>query len=395
MQVPGGNRLMRTSSVCCALTVLWLSPAAAQAPPRSLSLLDAPHVRIGVVDGPPETTFGGVVGAVRLPTGHIAVADGGSHVVRFFDASGRHVGSVGREGSGPGEFQQLSWLGVCGGELLAVDPILSRAVRIAVADRRVMGHANLPPQIRFNPWLSCVADDHALVLMNRPQLAGARGQVERVPAAVLRVSLGTGAQDTLARLPGTDFYYAVNLPAASPVPLGASALAAAGGGRVFALQNNEEQVQVVDLATGARSAFRVRLPEARMSAVAWEAAVTEFIERHPAASTRQTLEAVLAEVQPPREHPRILDAVADRRGRLWLRPAAPAAPGEWYVYEPDGRHSASVRLPAGATPVDIGETHLVAVDRDSLGVETILVYALPDGLARAPAISPPPPPGRP
>ncbi len=47
----------------------------------------------------------GVSSAHRLPNGNVAVANGDPLDVRLFDASGRLLRTIGREGAGPGEFQ--------------------------------------------------------------------------------------------------------------------------------------------------------------------------------------------------------------------------------------------------------------------------------------------------
>lgn len=366
---------------CIALALLCPSLASAQPSPPTVSLVDAPFVRIGTVDGPEETVFAGIVAAVRLADGHIAVADAGNHVVRFFDASGRHLRSFGREGAGPGEFRLLAWIGQCrDAELLAVDAIQSRAAVISPATGTLLRSRTLPAWIRFSPYLSCTGDE-VVLLLDRPEgPAPARGQTHRRPAAVVRASLETGNRDTLAALPGTDYYYSARLPNFSPLPLGARAMAAASGGWVYAAQNGEDRIHVIELRSGRRTTFRHQVVRPRVTAAAWESATSRFIEQLPDARTRERLTEVLAEAPIPETHPLIMDMKADRAGRLWLRPPSSASFVDWRVLLPDGRHVGSVRLAASLDPLDIGESHLVAVERDALGVQTIIVYSSPGRL---------------
>jgi hypothetical protein len=42
---------------------------------------------------------------VRLEDGRIAVLNGGTQEIRFYDATGTYLRSVGGEGEGPGEFE--------------------------------------------------------------------------------------------------------------------------------------------------------------------------------------------------------------------------------------------------------------------------------------------------
>jgi hypothetical protein len=62
------------------------------------------ELRIGVLEGNPAYTFGRITGVIAHESGEIWVADSGAHLIRRFSPDGRHLGDVGREGQGPGEF---------------------------------------------------------------------------------------------------------------------------------------------------------------------------------------------------------------------------------------------------------------------------------------------------
>jgi hypothetical protein len=69
--------------------------------------------RIGSADAAePAYVFGEVVDATTDPLGRVWVLDRQAKELRVFDAAGRHLRTVGREGAGPGEFRNpigLSW----------------------------------------------------------------------------------------------------------------------------------------------------------------------------------------------------------------------------------------------------------------------------------------------
>src|SRR5688572_24224209 len=77
-------------------------------------------VRIGG-EGVAETEFQGVVGAVRLSTGEIAVADRGSNQIRYFGPDGTFRRAFGRAGQGPGEFRYIGTLSRFGDTLAIYD----------------------------------------------------------------------------------------------------------------------------------------------------------------------------------------------------------------------------------------------------------------------------------
>lgn len=62
-------------------------------------------VRIGEEEGDDAYVFGWIQDVKLGPDGRVYVLDGQAEQVRIFDASGRHVRTVGREGGGPGEFR--------------------------------------------------------------------------------------------------------------------------------------------------------------------------------------------------------------------------------------------------------------------------------------------------
>lgn len=74
------------------------------------SISSSPALVIGD-EADPAKTFSFLAAVVKLSTGEIAVVNRGTFELRLFDASGRFVSAFGRRGSGPGEFQSVSWIG--------------------------------------------------------------------------------------------------------------------------------------------------------------------------------------------------------------------------------------------------------------------------------------------
>ena len=63
--------------------------------------------------------------------GSIAISQGQDHNVRFFSAAGEPLGSVGREGSGPGEFRRVGRMGWLADTLWVSEPMQSRVTLIS------------------------------------------------------------------------------------------------------------------------------------------------------------------------------------------------------------------------------------------------------------------------
>lgn len=100
-------------------TVVLVSAAHAQAPVVVKSI-EAPswgsavhlveEVRIGVLDGDENYMLGNVSSVAVGEKGITIIADGQGPVIRVFDAAGKFVRKIGRNGEGPGEYRSIGGL---------------------------------------------------------------------------------------------------------------------------------------------------------------------------------------------------------------------------------------------------------------------------------------------
>jgi len=89
-------------------------------------------LKIGTVEGEPEYQFGDISGIGALSDGRIAVSDNIALHIRFFSPEGVYERTVGRQGSGPGEYAgELTVFVSSGDTLLVLDRFAQRANRIA------------------------------------------------------------------------------------------------------------------------------------------------------------------------------------------------------------------------------------------------------------------------
>jgi 6-bladed beta-propeller protein len=85
------------------------------------------ELRIGELEGAEEYTFGIIMDALAGKDGSIFVAEFRPASIRVYDANGKFLRKAGREGSGPGEYQQIGGLAVLNdGKIAVYDPALGR-----------------------------------------------------------------------------------------------------------------------------------------------------------------------------------------------------------------------------------------------------------------------------
>lgn len=346
-----------------------------------------PLLRIGVVDGDPAYQLSMVTGAVALRGGGVAVADGGSQQVRFFDAAGRHLGTRGGTGGGPGEFTGLAGLGPGpNGGVWAYDFPLRRVTRLTLLGD-LEGVDPLPPE---PPTLNAVGmlPDGSLVLR---QLWGARAVagaeaagLRRDPVAYVRFTGGSSA-DTLAWVPGREVYIqdeGGRGVMTTPL-LPHNSVGAVRGDRLVV--GSQDRFELDEYGADGRLLRRIRVPPGDLEVGPGD--IDDYIDRYLRGvepERRPAIRTMLEGLPPPGRRPAHGGLLVDRLGYLWVAEwtVLAEAPRQWTVLDPSGRWLGEVAMPGGFTPLDVGQDRVVGVMRDALDVEYVVAYPLDRGEGR-------------
>lgn len=108
------------------------------------------ELRIGGLEGEMEYTFGSVSDLTPAAAGGLYVGDGQIGLIRHYDADGVHLGDVGRQGQGPGEFRAISRMRVLDDGRLAVWDQGNGRVSYFGPDRAFLDSE--PVQTAFGSW---------------------------------------------------------------------------------------------------------------------------------------------------------------------------------------------------------------------------------------------------
>ena len=375
---PAGTAIVRDSA---GVTIVEsFAPAWDEGDAWQLSA--TPLLEIGATDGPPEYLFNRIVGAVRLEDGSIVVANAGSQQIRFYDASGAHQRSIGRSGSGPGEFQSIGWLDRFRGDsLVAHDPQSARATVITRAGE----FARAIPLARHSsggmPSLLDVAEDGTFI-----------GSVSTVlepddlysgmlspPVTYYRLSPDDGSlHDSLVTLPGqashlqvTESSITVMRPLIGPAPH----VAATGDAIFIGFGGSFEIRQFTPDGTLQRLIRRAGDPRPLT-----EPDLAALREERLAGVTPEMIQGVthvLESMPTPAFRPAFASLLADAAGHLWVEETnLPGEPNGWAVFDAEGRLLGSTELPDGFTPFEVGDDYILGVVTDDFGVERVQVYGL-------------------
>lgn len=342
---------------------------------RVAFVIDAePELSIGMLEGPDEYTFQGIRALRRLQDGRIVVADVAE--LKLYDPSGRHLATVGRQGEGPGEFSFLNAVVVCGGELLAGD---MRQARITAHGMDGTFLRTIPVPATGNSFLSMGLEgcDAATgrPLLRSPVATGPGGQPVEDPDAtttlpVLRLDPATGSADTVALVPARTMTRGVRSPMA---PDYRYAFAPDG---VHVLRTDAIALHTYGPDGALRRIVRVPHTPRPLSADEHDRAIDERLAQMPA-EFAAVMGDRMRDAEVPAHMPAASMLATDAANRFWIRPYA--APWEdpadtWHVLAPDGAWLGTARLPAGFTPMDIGEDWVLGTWVDELEVGYVRLY---------------------
>jgi hypothetical protein len=349
-----------------------------------------PAVAIGVIEGEAAYELFRVVGAVQLSDGRIVVAVGGAHELRFFDAEGRHLASVGREGSGPGEFTGMGMLHRLPGDSLLAYDFMQRRVSIVapnaqhVRDRNLLtgGQPVLPVVIGY------LGDDAYLARISSrpfgPPTDLPLGEM-RDSVILLRIADDGATWDTVLTVPGQVLHVqnvefggrSVRLP--MPAHYAPTTAVDLTGDRLTVGHATSYEVKEYGLDGTLRRILRkqqARLPVtsadvdsalARLRAQIGEANLPSgFVDAQMSRPVADSMPAYLSNFR------------RDPDGNLWIEEFR--RPGDdvprWSVFDPAGRLLGIVTGPAGVRLADVGRDYVLGIVEDDLEVERVVRYAL-------------------
>jgi len=352
------------------------------------TLTDRPVLVIGALEAAPEYQFNRVRGIVRLSDGRIVVADGGSSELRWYDPSGAHLVTAGRQGEGPGEFVGLGGVALLPGDsVVAYDDRLRRFsvfdgaggfVGVNVLDAEGF------PGMNYPVFVGTMGDGTVLMLGRVLQIEGMKEGPIVSPMTVWRYASDGTLLDSLGTYYGWEAWVAISQQGQRMAmriqnrPFGRSTSVAplADGFAVGTPLSWEYEVR--GLHGALRQIVRLDRPNAPVTAGDIEAFQESQLEDLEDANAIRARRDELSELTYPETMPAFGSPVlADRTGSVWV-PDFMASEGvrTWTVFDPAGRRMGTVRTPAELRVLDIGADWLLGVWQDELDVEYVREYGL-------------------
>jgi len=348
-----------------------------------------PVLSIGAVDAEPEYQLFGVRTITRLSDGTIVLSNAGSREIRWYDRRGRFLRSAGSEGSGPGEFTALGWLGVLPGDsVVAFDDRLRRLSLFAPDGtfiRSSVPQAEGKPGMEYPVFMASMEDGSLLAFGRVLQVEGMTEGPLRVPMVLYRFSLDGTLLDSLGAYYGWESRVVIRRSAQSVAmtignrPFGLNTTLTAWGDRYVVGTPTSFELDVYGLDGSLLAIARLLRDNAPVTAADIEAYKSLVLENIEDANDRRARRQELDDYDYPAQAPAFESPIlADAQGHLWV-PEFSVRDDQgmtWQVFGPDYRLLGAVRTPERFTPRYIGDDVVLGVWQDELDVEYVRGYSL-------------------
>lgn len=308
---------------------------------------------------------------VILSDGTVVGLDRDAKMLHVFAPTGELIRSVGGEGSGPGEYREPTEMAPYRGDSVVVYD--RRLGRTTVLSSRGETGRLIPVRIP-TPRVQLLGslDDGSIVVLAAtftPQSG-----IWRDTAALVRIPAGGGSLDTVATVPGAEFYDAIFRGSRQfgVRPYGRSTIGSARGRRITI--NRGEGCDVETLLPSGELVTRARHPCAR-SPITDEvvtAAEADELAGFRSDEARQFATAFYeAELRPYPDFAPPYDALlTDASGRIWARRYSlagdsPARP--WAIFDEEGRWLGEVMVTGNFRLIHVADTTALGQVVDTLG----------------------------
>ncbi len=333
-----------------------------------------PLLTIGSEDEGPDA-FGSVTSVLLDDSGYVYVADRQAQQIQVFGLDGEYRRTIGRLGSGPGEFRDLVSIAWVGDTLAGLD---WRNARIGLFDRAGEWHGLWRSQsftgadvrlyrtsaMHINALVARRAGDNLEVVYVE---YSASGPGDSVPTPKYEMTVPRGP---LCRLVDNGGISSFDIPFGSrfmhsPAPDGTVATVITSQYRIAFLAATGDTVRVVE-----REYVNLPITEPE-----WEDGTAYFREARETWARGSSCEPKAMER--PEAKPAIRSFMFDPDGRMWVESYSDSG-FAFDVFDDSGRLQASVPVPPRHVRVEpyVRNGRLVLVQRDTLDVQYVKVFEI-------------------
>lgn len=344
---------------------------------------NVPIVRIGGMDDSDDQLLYRVMGGSRLTDGRIALVNQGTQEVRWYDSTGVLVGRAGRQGRGPGEFQEAFLMFRTRGDTLWVGDYRPWQWHLFGPDMTFVRTVVTTPTEINSPRLAAIFDDGQQLFGN--SAPGQRASWAMDSVALRRYGPDGAILDTVMTLPTGRLGQTVEQPGSVWMgPWFESSAQVDGSGDRFAVATwDQPELVVYQISDRVVPTLVIRWTtgDRTITNTAVKAARDKLANQYPGLSADMKARLIDPMIDPKRpvaeRYPAVSGIVVGKDGRIWVRRYAPpeATTHQWIAFSSEGQALCRAELPE-LEVYEIGRDYLLGHQRDSLGVERVVQYRM-------------------
>jgi hypothetical protein len=341
----------------------------------------APSLTIGVEEGDPQREFFRLIDVRRLSDGRVAALNAGTSELRYFSPEGAYLCTSGREGAGPGEFEQMSWMQLLdedsllvysfggGGRLSLIGPDGSFVRTLAIP--RV-------PDVQYVQPNGVLSDGALLLRSGRSYGMGVTSGTHS-DSAILIIHDGGTERARIGPLPSNQSAVVAseNRMTVTSLVFGKSLLTGFGSGLLYVGTNERYEISAHDtLGRLTRSIRLDRAPEPVTAAAIAHVESTRLANARTE-NARAMSKSLFEQMDFPATMPSYAEILVDRSGNVWVaRYDYLPGPRTWDVFNAEGQLLGAVRLPDRFRLRMISDGEIIGISRDELDVQRIQAFRI-------------------
>ena len=344
-----------------------------------------PTVVIGDDESDENQWFSRLGNLARMSDGSIVAVDRGSNQIRVYDPDGRHLRTMGRQGEGPGEFENGPFqMWIAAGDTIWAGDYFPWRYNVFSAEGEFVRGVHLDPQFVPTSMGGGVLDNGYTVNSSEKRFRKADFSV--ADTMIVEAHAPDGQLiDTLARIPNgrwgqADPDHEVLSTFWLPRLFYAGAKVDAGGSTVALAYGMNTEVRVLDDEFNLRLIVRWTEPDREVTAADVDAWREDYIENRPRPDFSPMAEAHDADISEDRPvaelFPAISTVMVGRDGRIWVRQYdRPREDRGWLAFEPDGQFLCHL-APLTGSVREFGSDDVLLQHESELGTQTVQLHRL-------------------
>jgi hypothetical protein len=341
-----------------------------------------PLLTIGIEEGDPQLEFYRLLDVRQLADGRIVAMNAGTNELRYFSPDGAYLCSSGQKGAGPGDFENMGWLQLLGGDTVLVRS-QSGADRLSVVgpDGAFVRTISVPrvEDAQFAMPTGLLTRNVLVMQTGRSYSIGVPSGTYRDSAVLVLLNPEGQEVGRIGPLPRSEASVVAtdNSISVTSRLFGRFLALGFGDGRLYTGTNDRYEIAEYDTTARLRRLIRLDRQQTPVTADIVAHAESSWLATSGPGAARARTQQHLDQMKIPSTLPSYSRMLVDVDSNLWvLRYAYQETASTWDAFNRQGHLLGSITLPDGFRPHMITASSILGVVTGDLGVQRVQLLRL-------------------